>query len=68
LWGRSLLESTKKIISIEALTQHDLKHYLKVLKVPWVRDIFMRDTLPKSPFKTESGILNLDVEEGTGTH
>ena len=68
LWGRSLLESAKKIIPIKPLTQHDLKHYLRVLKVPAVRDIFMRDTLPSSPFTTERGILNLDVQEGTGTH
>jgi hypothetical protein len=68
LWGRSLLESAKKIIPIKPLTQHDLKHYLRVLGVPRVRDIFMRDTLPRSPFKTERGILNLDVEKGTGTH
>jgi hypothetical protein len=49
-----------------AITQHDLKHYLKVLENPLFRDIFMRYTLPRSPFKTVE--VFLDVEEETGTH
>lgn len=28
----------------------------------------MRDSLPKRPYKVESGILNLDSENGPGTH
>jgi 23S rRNA C2498 (ribose-2'-O)-methylase RlmM len=66
--GRSLLESTKKIIPSKAITQHNLKYYLKVLKIPRVRDIFMNDAPPRSPLKMERGILNLDVKEVAGTH
>ena len=32
------------------------------------RGVFMRDALPKKPWKTEIGILNLDSLEGKGTH
>jgi hypothetical protein len=60
--------STKKVIPIKPITSHDLKYYLRVLIVPGVRDIFMRDALPSSPFATERRILNLNVKEGTGTH
>ena len=28
----------------------------------------MRDSLPKKPFQTECGILNLDKSSGNGTH
>jgi hypothetical protein len=38
-------------------------------KVPHFRGVFMRDTLPKDgPRYIESGIINLDIQSGSGTH
>lgn len=38
-------------------------------KIPHFRGVFMRNTLPKSgPNINESGIINLDMYEGEGTH
>ena len=51
-----------------ALNQYDLDLYVKKLKIPHFRGIFMRDDLPKKSLKTECGILNLDSVEGPGTH
>lgn len=42
--------------------------YSKILKIPHFRGIFMRDTLPKKIKKNESGIINLDTDDGEGTH
>lgn len=39
------------------------------MKIPHFRGVFMRNGLPKSgPFKHESGIINLDDNDGSGTH
>lgn len=32
------------------------------------RGVFMRDTLPKKPWKNECGVVNLDENIGPGTH
>lgn len=45
-----------------------MEQYIKALKIPFFRGIFMRDTLPKASTKKECGILNLDSNEGNGTH
>lgn len=42
--------------------------YTKILKIPYFRGIFMRDTLPNKIRKRESGIVNLDTNDGDGTH
>lgn len=51
-----------------ALTDHDINKYVKLLKIPNFRGIFMRDTLPKKTRKVECLILNHDSVQSTGTH
>lgn len=47
----------------------DLVKYVKTLKIPYFRGIFMRDTLPvRGPNKNECAILNLDTSRNQGTH
>ena len=36
--------------------------------LPHFRGVFMRDQLPKKPFKYEKGVLNLDESKNSGTH
>lgn len=48
------------------LTDHEM--YRFAANVPHFRGVFMRDTLPKRPWKQECGILNLDTNNGPGTH
>lgn len=52
------------------LTNIDLSHYaIDVLRVPFFRGVFMRDSLPISgPHYNESAIINLDTIHGAGTH
>lgn len=38
------------------------------MKIAYFRGVFMRDTLPTKPHKNESAIVNLDLDEGSGTH
>ena len=52
----------------EALSSHQLYAFIKDLKIKNFRGIFMRNGLPIRSLKTECGILNLDVEKGSGTH
>lgn len=42
--------------------------FVRRLKIPHFRGIFMRDGMPKRPFKRECGIINLDTSTGSGTH
>lgn len=51
-----------------ALSNFDLEKYVKLLKIPHFRGVFMRDTLPKKPRKIECWILNHDSALSTGTH
>lgn len=50
------------------LTNIDLIHYVKKLKIPYFRGVYMRDNLPSTIFNKESGIVNLDDTVGEGTH
>lgn len=51
------------------LTDFDLLRYAKTIKIPYFRGVFMRNELPISgPYQYESGIINLDNKEGSGTH
>lgn len=53
----------------KALTNIDIINYAKKANIPYFRNVFMRNTLPKNgPLKNESGVVNLDVLEGIGTH
>ena len=51
-----------------ALYDVDLVLWAKRLKIPYFRGVFMRDNLPKKPWKNESLIVNLDNSNGEGTH
>lgn len=51
-----------------ALFDVDLIKYAKKLKIPHFRGVFMRNSLPQMPRRYESAIINLDVQEGPGTH
>lgn len=58
----------KKIIPIRPLTNYELSKYAKELNIPNFRGVFMRDDLPATPRKYETGIVNLDSKHGDGTH
>lgn len=51
-----------------ALFDVDLIKFAKKLKIPYFRGVFMRDSLPHTPRRYESAIINLDTQEGSGTH
>ena len=51
-----------------SLTNYDLIKYVYMLKIPHFRGVFMRDSLPKRPFKKESGIVNLNTSREKGSH
>mgnify|MGYP003496056174 FL=1 len=51
------------------MTNLELIEYAKLLRLPNFRGVFMRDELQSMiPRKGESGILNLDLTTGHGTH
>lgn len=50
------------------LTNLDLIKFIRKTKIPHFRGVFMRDDLPKKPWKRECGIVNLDISSGSGTH
>ena len=52
----------------KSLTNYDLLEYVKQLKIPHFRGVFMRDTLPKKPRKKECGIVNFNTSAQLGTH
>ena len=50
------------------LTNYDLYEYASQLKIPHFRGLFIRDTLPKRPYKVECGIVNLNTSAEKGSH
>ena len=52
----------------KALTDIELEYYVKELKIPHFRGVFMRDTLPKKPNEIECGIVNLNTSKENGSH
>lgn len=46
----------------------DLERLARKLRIPHFRGVFMRDNLPKRPWRQESAIVNLDGFSGQGTH
>lgn len=51
------------------MTDTEIRKYVKKLKIKYFRDVFMRDTLPRSlPFKKECGIINIDSSKSIGSH
>ncbi|KAF0704251.1 protein ALP1-like, partial [Aphis craccivora] len=51
-----------------ALYDFELLKIARLLKIPHFIGVFTRDKLPVRPRRFESGIVNLDTVNGTGTH
>lgn len=49
-------------------TDEQLTRTARRLRIPFFRGVFMRDSLPTSIRRNESGIVNLDDASGPGTH
>ena len=57
------------VLPKRALTNFDILKYAKLMKIPNFRGVFMRDSLPSGgPRYRESAIVNLDSENGPGSH
>ena len=56
------------VLQNKPLSNIELIHAAKQLKIPNFRGVFLRDTLPKTLKRNECGILNLDDSSGNGTH
>ena len=56
------------VLQNKPLSNIELIHAAKQLKIPNFRGVFLRDTLPKTLERNECGILNLDDSSGGGTH
>ena len=52
----------------KALTNFELLDYAQKLKIPNFRGVFMRDTLPNTPWENESGIVNFNTSKQPGSH
>ena len=50
------------------LTNFDLLEYVNRLKIPYFRDVFMKDTLPKLPYENECAIVNFNTHDQPGSH
>lgn len=57
-----------KAIPDYPLTNVDLEQYARTLKIPNFRGVFMRNQLPRRIHIKERGIINLDSDNGSGTH
>lgn len=55
-------------LPLHALSDQELKYYANAAKIMHFRGVFMRDTLPSHPKNVEKIILNLDSNDGNGTH
>ena len=51
-----------------ALTNIDLIKYVKKLKIPNFRGVYMRNNLPNHIWKSETGIINTDDKQNEATH
>lgn len=49
----------------ESLSNFQIIEAVKKLHIPKFRGVFLRNELPKKPWKKECGILNLDDDKGT---
>lgn len=51
------------------LTNFDIIKFVKKLRIPHFRGVFMRDELPKKPLKNECWVMNQALQSHpTGTH
>lgn len=51
-----------------ALSNIDLQKYAKELKIAFFRGVFMRNNLPTKVNRNECAIVNLDSNDGPGSH
>lgn len=56
------------MIPIKPLSDVELIKYVKQLKIPHFKGVFMKDELPNKIYKNECMIVNLDNSSGQGTH
>lgn len=63
-----LNKARKLVVPNVPLSNEELKHYASCLGIPFFRGVFMRNELPNSMWKLETGIVNLDDTKGLGTH
>ena len=56
------------IADSKGLTNLELIEYAKKLKIKHFRGVFMRDTLPQQAYKSECGIVNLNISKQEGSH
>ena len=56
------------IPSNNGLTNLEIIDYVRKLKIPNFRGVFMSDTLPCKPKQTECAIVNLDASNQIGSH
>ena len=54
-------------IPYKPLTNIELYEFANKLQIP-LRGVFMRDSLPESPYKNENGIVNFNKLSEGGTH
>ena len=60
---------TTTILPKRALSNIELKKYVKLYSIKYFRNVFMQDALPfKISRQNECGIINLDRNDGPGTH
>lgn len=50
------------------MTNIELAKFVRLLKIPKFRGIYMKNSLPRRIKNKECGIINLDVVNGSGTH
>jgi hypothetical protein len=51
-----------------ALSDVELRYFARAANISDFRGVYMRDTLPRIPRCNEKGIINLDSNDGDGTH
>ena len=54
-------------VPYKALTNIELYDFANKLQIP-LRGVFMRDSLPDSPYENENGIVNFNKLSESGTH
>ena len=52
----------------DTMFNSDLEKYVDILSIPHFRGVMMRDELPNIPLKRETGILNLNTHDQSGSH
>ena len=52
----------------KGLTNIELKIYAQQLRINNFRGVFMRDTLPHTPYHKECEIVNLNTSKESGSH